>query len=147
MTERSSNPASVTKAARDRIRELDDHRCAYCRAPEFLTVTNFEIDHIVPRHAGGSNAEANLCWCCPACNRYKGGRQSGYDEQSDSESGLFHPHKQVWSDHFAWQGDGELTAKTAAGRVTIRTLNLNRPRLIRLRLMWAKLGVWPDPEG
>jgi 5-methylcytosine-specific restriction endonuclease McrA len=48
----------------------DEFTCQYCnRQTTFLT-----IDHVVPRHAGGSHTWENLVAACPACNRRKGGK-------------------------------------------------------------------------
>ena len=65
-------PADLQKL----VREREQHRCAYCRTPEFLTVTVFEIDHIIPKNSGGEAKMENLCLACPSCNRYKG---AGFD--------------------------------------------------------------------
>ncbi|MCL6627712.1 MAG: HNH endonuclease, partial [Alicyclobacillus shizuokensis] len=32
------------------------------------------IDHVIPRHRGGTHSWENLVTACPACNRRKGGR-------------------------------------------------------------------------
>lgn len=45
--------------------------CAYCQTAEALTVTIFEIEHIIPRPAQGQTVFENLCLACPTCNRYK----------------------------------------------------------------------------
>lgn len=37
-----------------------------------IRVTNAEIDHIIPRCAGGSNDVSNLCASCQNCNRTRG---------------------------------------------------------------------------
>jgi hypothetical protein len=57
---------------------------------------------------------------------------------------LFHPHRQVWEEHFTWSDDGtELVGLTPVGRATIATLKMNRPQLIRVRRMWVKVGEHP----
>jgi len=57
---------------------------------------------------------------------------------------LFHPHRQVWEEHFTWSEDGtELVGLTPVGRATIAALNMNRPQLIRVRRMWVKVGEHP----
>lgn len=47
----------------------DGLRCAYCLSPDNLTV-----DHVIPRHAGGTNHESNLVTACVSCNSAKAGR-------------------------------------------------------------------------
>ncbi len=37
--------AAIPAALRAEVRALDNERCAYCLAPEELTVTPFEVDH------------------------------------------------------------------------------------------------------
>jgi recombinational DNA repair ATPase RecF len=57
---------------------------------------------------------------------------------------LFHPHRDDWTDHFAWNGDAtEITASTASGRATILALRMNRPQLTRVRRMWVLMGEHP----
>lgn len=76
--------------------------CAYCRTAEVLIATTFEIEHIVPRSAGGQTVFENLCLACPSCNRYKANRQKALDPLSGEEVLLFHPQAQSWNEHFAW---------------------------------------------
>lgn len=57
---------------------------------------------------------------------------------------LFHPHRQVWEEHFKWSEDGtELVGLTPIGRATIAALKMNCPQLIRVRRMWVKVGEHP----
>lgn len=44
-------------------------KCAACRCDDLGAL---EIDHILPRARGGTNALANLQLLCSACNRAKG---------------------------------------------------------------------------
>lgn len=126
------------------IRESDLNRCAYCLAPEQLSVASFEIDHIVPLSAGGSTQPDNLCLACPNCNRHKSDRLSALDAQSGDDVELFHPRAQNWHEHFAWDVDGAtLVGLTPTGRATIDLLDLNRERILLLRRLWAKLGILP----
>ncbi|AUX44215.1 uncharacterized protein SOCE26_056790 [Sorangium cellulosum] len=61
-----------------RLRKLilarDAGRCTFCRCAEGLMGVTFEIDHVVPRCAGGATTLDNLCLCCPTCNRHKAAR-------------------------------------------------------------------------
>jgi len=45
-TELPSTP--IPAALRAQVHEIDNGLCAYYHTPEALTVTTFEIDHIVP---------------------------------------------------------------------------------------------------
>jgi 5-methylcytosine-specific restriction endonuclease McrA len=58
----------------------------------------FEIDHIVPRSAGGETRAKNLCLSCPPCNRHKAARLGARDPKSGEEVSLYHPNNQAWSD-------------------------------------------------
>lgn len=44
--------------------------CGYCG--RVMTVDNFTLDHIVPKHVGGRDTASNLRVCCITCNKYKG---------------------------------------------------------------------------
>ena len=120
--------------------------CAYCWTAEFLTAMTFEFEHIRPLSAGGPTVFENLCLACPSCNRHKGERQTAVDPESGEAVTLFHPQKQVWTEHFAWSESGtKMRGLTAVGRATISALQMNRPALVRARAMWVKLGEHP-PE-
>jgi len=105
-------------------------------------VTRFEIDHIVPVSAGGATEESNLCMACPSCNRYKGAHQTAIDPVSQQNVALFHPRRDVWEEHFAWDEQQiRIIGLTLTGRATIEKLRMNRQSLVRLRTLWRKLGV------
>ena len=126
------------------IRTYFRNCCAYCRTAEALTVAIFELEHIIPRSAGGSTIFENLCLSCPTCNRYKATLQTAVDPTTQQTVPLFHPHRQVWEEHFTWSEDGkELVGLTPISRATIATLKMNRPQLIRVRRMWVKVGEHP----
>jgi hypothetical protein len=137
---------AIPAELRFQVRELDAGCCAYCHTPEALTVTTFEVDHIVPRSAGGETALGNLCLSCPSCNRHKGARQSAALAQTRQLTPLYHPRKQQWHSHFAWSEDKtRLVGQTPTGHVTIEALHINRAQAVRLRGLWVKLGLFsPD---
>jgi 5-methylcytosine-specific restriction endonuclease McrA len=81
--------AHISITLRRKVRKSARGRCAYCRTPEELTVTTFEIDHIVPTSAGGATVLENLCLSCPACNRRKSARQSAPDPETGQPVPLF----------------------------------------------------------
>lgn len=120
--------------------------CAYCGTAEHLTVSIFEIEHVVPLSAGGETVLENLCFACPTCNRCKSDRQSALDPLTGTESSLFHPCRDRWTDHFAWSENGEfIIAKTPTGRTTVHALRMNREQLIRVRRMWVAMNEHPPP--
>ena len=53
------------KFARKYVMQKDNYRCVYCGNPAQ------EIDHVIPRHLGGSNMPSNLAAACTKCNNYK----------------------------------------------------------------------------
>ncbi len=135
---------SISPEWRTAIRAQDEERCAYCRSPEALTVTTFEIDHIIPHGEGGETQLTNLCLACPACNRHKATRQLVLDPDSLQEVSIFQPRRDAWDEHFEWVRETwELRGKTPTGRATLTALQLNRPALVRLRGLWAKMNLFP----
>jgi hypothetical protein len=98
----------------------------------------FEIDHIIPQSLGGATQSSNLCLTCPPCNRHKSNRIT------ISETSLFHPTQNIWSEHFAWNDDRTiLLALTSIGKVTIKALHINRPEIVQLRSYWVALALHP----
>ncbi len=129
---------------RRRVRAHSRDHCAYCRTPEALTVVTFEFEHIVPSSQGGETVFENLCLSCPTCNRHKSDRTVGSSDPMADEFPLFHPHLHDWIEHFEWSGDAtELIGRTPIGQVTIVTLRMNRPQMIRVRRMWAAMNEHP----
>src|ERR1051326_5429720 len=130
--------AYIPVELRRQVRERFADCCAYCRTAEALTVAIFEIEHIVPRSAGGATVFENLCFACPTCNRYKSDLVSVPDPLTGSLVPLFHPHEQRWANHFAWAKNGtEIGGLTPTGRATVAALRMNRPQVIRVRHMWV----------
>ena len=63
-------PHPRVRLSKREVFRRDEFTCQYCgRQTAHLT-----IDHVVPRHRGGTHTWANLVAACPACNRRKGGR-------------------------------------------------------------------------
>ncbi len=63
-------PRPRVRLTRQEIFCRDDHTCQYCgRQGGRLTV-----DHVVPRHKGGSHQWSNVVTACEECNRVKGGK-------------------------------------------------------------------------
>lgn len=125
--------------------------CAYCRTAEELTVVTFELEHIIPRILGGETVFENLCLACPSCNRFKADRTAARDPVSDREVPLFHPQRQMWTEHLAWRERAtQIDGVTPVGRATVAILRMNRPQLVRVRRMWVLMGEHPpriEPHG
>jgi hypothetical protein len=104
----------------------------------------FEIEHVLPLSAGGQTTLNNLALACPACNRYKGDRQSVLDPDTGQDIALFNPRTQRWSQHFRWSDDlTEVVGQTSSGRVTVALLHMNRPAVCRFRVALRELGLHP----
>ena len=135
---------AIADGLRAKVRSEAGGLCAYCRSPEQLTGQTFEIDHIIPRAAGGATQPDNLCLCCSACNRFKAARTIGVDPVTMLQVPLFHPLRQIWSEHFEWRDSGALVAGcTPIGRATVETLHMNRPAIVQLRRYWIALHLHP----
>lgn len=63
-------PHPSVKLCKREILRRDKSTCQYC-GKHSLHMT---IDHIIPRHLGGSTSWENMVTACPICNHRKGGR-------------------------------------------------------------------------
>ena len=60
---------------------------------------------------------------------------------------LFHPRRQRWRDHFAWDDTfTRIVGLTPAGRATVRELHLNRNGLVNLRRVLRMTSQHPPLE-
>ncbi|MBE2200374.1 MAG: HNH endonuclease [Anaerolinea sp.] len=126
------------------VRRRADYRCEYCQTDERLSGIAGEIDHVIPRIAGGTDEPDNLCLACSSCNSHKWAKTEGFDSQTGTVVPLFHPRRQNWRDHFAWSEDGRfIVALTPCGRVTIDVLQMNHDLLLTARATWASFGLHP----
>lgn len=133
----------VSAELRSSVREHFVGQCAYCQTAESLTVVTFEIEHIEPRSSGGLTEFENLCLACPACNRFKSNRTIGRDE-SGRESRLFHPHRDLWLEHFDWSVNGTvIVGLTNIGIATVNALRMNRQQVVAVRALWVEAGRHP----
>jgi len=105
-----------------------------------------EIDHIIPESLGGLTVRENLWLACSLCNDHKGNRIAALDPVTDEVVRLFDPRRQVWSDHFGWNLEGDvIVGKTPTGRATIAAVRLNRIDLVEARRGWVGAG-WHPPR-
>jgi len=101
----------------------------------------FQIDHIIARQHGGTDAVDNLALACIHCNRFKGPNIAGVDPDSGEIVRLFDPRRDAWTEHFMWDGP-ELKALTQIGRVTISLLVVNDPEVVTVRKALQEEGVF-----
>jgi len=120
-------------------------RCEYCGLSQAGQEATFHIDHIFPLLAGGKTVAENLALACVSCSLRKAVRQKGVDPQTGKEVALYNPRRDLWQEHFRWDGVN-LVGVTATGRATIHALNMNRPLILEIREEEAAVDRHP-PRG
>jgi hypothetical protein len=95
----------------------------------------------VARQHGGATELDNLAWCCQRCNAYKGPNLSGVDPDTSARVSLFHPRRDIWEAHFAWDGL-EVVGLTAVGRATVWVLEINSEERLRWRAALRRHGLF-----
>jgi hypothetical protein len=137
----------VTAEQRQAVLERARGCCEYCKSQGRFSAQAFSIEHIVPRHSGGETTLDNLALACQGCNNHKYTKTEARDSMSDSIVPLYHPRRQQWREHFAWNDDFTLVVGlTPTGRATVQTLHLNRAELINLRRVLYTMGEHPPAE-
>jgi hypothetical protein len=126
----------------DFVRRRAGDRCEYCRLPQTLSSTRFQIDHIIAEQHGGRMVASNLALACLADNNHKGPNLAGIDPRSGKKVWLFNPRRHKWSRHFRWQGP-VLVGRTPIGRATIAVLAINLPLRVAQRAALIAEGVFP----
>ena len=101
-----------------------------------------QVDHVVAsQHEGGDDA-SNLALACVHCNLHKGPNIAGRDPQTGELTRLFHPRRDRWKQHFAWQ-EASLIGLTPVGRTTVHVLAMNDPLLVAAREALIASGRFP----
>lgn len=115
--------------------------CEYCHAPEAVFNLSFEVEHILPKSAGGTDDEDNPALSCRSCNLYKSAFTSAFDELTATEVRLSNPRPDNWREHFTINSDnGFLTGSTEIGRAAIICLRINSSAQTAARRQWLRLG-------
>jgi len=115
-------------------------RCEYCLIPKWALPLPFQIDHIIAEKHGGQTVENNLALACPHCNRFKGPNIAGVDPASDQTVRLFDPRRDIWEEHFQWEG-ARIVGRTPIGRASVQVLAMNADDLLLIRLELRKEGT------
>jgi hypothetical protein len=139
--------SEISESVYTQVRQRASYLCEYCHASEQWQYVRFTVDHVMPLSLGGVDDLENLALACLHCNRRKTNRLTAVDPQSNEETPLFNPRRQVWHGHFIWSADGLLIlALTTVGRATIATLALNRERVINIREADKAIGRHPPAD-
>ncbi len=137
----------ISGELRRRVAEASRLRCANCLTSQRIIGPLLEVDHITPEARGGSSVEENLCLCCPACNGHKAHRESGLDPDTGAIVPFFHPRRERWTDRFEWTEEGTVVhGKTATGRATVLSLQMNHPDMVAVRRLWVMAGWHPPAD-
>jgi hypothetical protein len=131
--------ASLQRIVRKRARDC----CEYCRLSQQWQEAEFHIDHIQPRSLGGPTSAANLALACVSCSLRKGARSQGRDPISGERVRWFNPREDSWTKHFAWTEHWRMQGLTPIGRATIAALQMNGPRVVRIRQLLAAADLFP----
>jgi len=136
----------ISAKLREKIIDAAENRCGYCQTPQDLVPIPFEIEHITPKAAGGTDDEENLWLSCGVCNSFKHAKTHAVDPLTNTETPLFNPRRQVWSEHFEFsENQTEIVGKTVCGHATVASLKLNNARVVKMRKLWISVG-WFPPE-
>lgn len=134
----------LTPHLRKQVADRAQGYCEYCWSQERYSPESFSIEHIVPRVSGGQTNLENLALACQGCNNHKYTKIEAVDSVSGKIVLLFHPRKQLWSDHFSWTEDFSLiVGLTPTGRATVEALKLNRGGVVNLRNVLKIIGEHP----
>ena len=70
LDEMIKRPRPTVKLSKSEVFRRDNYTCQYCGKH----TSKLTIDHVTPRHMGGSHSWDNLVAACPSCNHRKGGK-------------------------------------------------------------------------
>ncbi|MEZ4661223.1 MAG: HNH endonuclease [Caldilineaceae bacterium] len=134
----------IPEYIQQQVRERADGLCEYCHTIEKWQYILFTMDHVTPLSQGGDDTFENLALACLHCNRHKWHHTLGIDPITNLTHGLFNPRRDIWSTHFIWSADGAtIIGMTPIGRATIEQLDLNRLRIVSIRLTDVAIGRHP----
>jgi hypothetical protein len=122
------------------VRERAAGACEYCQLPQQFSRLTFSMDHVIARQHEGPSDESNLALACPFCNTHKGPNIAGIDPRTNQMIRLFHPRRDVWSEHFRW-GGAVLVGLTDIARATIAVLAINHSTQLAVRNTLIEEGV------
>jgi len=122
------------------VRERAGDRCEYCQLrQQYEPFHGFHVEHIVAKQHRGGDALDNLALACHQCNLHKGTNLASYDPDTNEVARLFHPRRNLWSEHFLIEGS-RIVGRTPVGRTTAWLLQMNSEERIELRRLLRQLG-------
>jgi len=134
----------ISSEIRRQVEQRAGNRCEYCQTTVKISTQKFEIEHIQPLTKGGLTNLENLALSCRGCNAHKHSRTEGIDPLTQTLEPIFHPRKDQWEVHFAWDSDPSyLIGLTPTGRASIEIIKLNRTELISVRKLLQRLHMHP----
>ena len=123
----------VTVRQKTAVAKQAKYCCEYCKSQARFALQSFSIEHIIAKSQVGTTTLNNLAFACQGCNNHKYNKSEAQDPIGGEAIPLYHPRKQQWSTHFAWNDDFTLMiGLTPTGRATIEALQLNRPGIVNL---------------
>lgn len=139
--------AYIPVELRSQIEQVDRGRCCYCLTQAINSGIGLSCDHILPRSKGGTTTFQNVCLACRSCNEFKSDLIEAIDPLTEAVVALFNPRQQDWADHFVWSEDGtRVQGRTAIGRATVLTLQMNRATIRVARRRWVSSGWHPPTD-
>ena len=130
----------IDAVLREHVTRRANNSCEYCLLKqEHLPYAMFQIEHIIPRKHGGGDDPTNLALTCDRCNSHKGANLTGIDPKSGAIIALYNPRRHSWQEHFRLLNT-TILGLTAVGRTTVRVLNMNEERRVRLRAVLKQYG-------
>lgn len=137
----------ISQELDERIRQQAKNLCGYCLNPQELIPYKLEIEHLHPKGLGGETVEENLWLACRECNAHKARKVEAVDPLTEKAVKLFNPRQQNWHDHFEFNQDStEIIGKTACGRATVESLQMNNFYQKTARTAWIETGKFPPKD-
>jgi hypothetical protein len=130
----------MDNALRSLVRRRAGNICEYCRLPQAASrIVRFHVEHVIARQHGGQTELNNLALACSCCNFHKGPNIAGLDPENSQLVPLFHPRRDHWANHFAWEGT-VVVGQTPIGRATVELLAMNDWERVEVRENLQALG-------
>jgi hypothetical protein len=121
------------------VRARAQNRCE-CAGFHFRT-TGFRSISITSSRGSTAEAQKPITWLSVAFTATATRVLISHDTKTGDVVRLFHPRKDVWSEHF--QLDGAVVAgMTAIGRATVHLLAMNEPEFLAARQALIRERAW-----